>query len=97
MKDLVTDFRHDHRFFCSNQKLFCYSAVHCYVKTYLIYARLKSGFLAPIFRYRFIFLTTRELDDHALSKIFGVIVEPVPPPVVPGHASLMSVRRRKAS
>ncbi|WP_257264170.1 hypothetical protein [Endozoicomonas sp. ONNA2] len=53
--------------------------------------------MAPIFRYRFIFLTTRELDDHALSKIFGVIVEPVPPPVVPGHASLMSVRRRKAS
>ncbi|WP_257275873.1 MULTISPECIES: hypothetical protein [unclassified Endozoicomonas] len=40
---------------------------------------------------------THELGDPVLSKIFGVSVEVVSPSEVPAPASLMSVRRRKAS
>ena len=60
---------------------------------------LKTGFaqaitttiLSPLRK----ILATHELGDHVLSKIFGVSVDPVPPPVVPDPASLISMRRRK--
>ena len=41
--------------------------------------------------------TTQELGDRVLCKIFGVSVDPVPPPVVSDPAPLMFTRRRKAS
>ena len=42
-------------------------------------------------------LTTDGMSDHAMSKIFGICVEPLSPPVVPDPASAIPMRRRKAS
>ncbi|WOG29685.1 hypothetical protein [Endozoicomonas sp. 8E] len=62
---------------------------------------LKTGFAqaitSTILRPLLKILTTDGMGDHVMSKIFGVSVDPVPPPIMPAPASVMSVRRRKAS
>uniref|UniRef100_UPI0021488067 hypothetical protein n=1 Tax=Endozoicomonas sp. ONNA2 TaxID=2828741 RepID=UPI0021488067 len=42
-------------------------------------------------------LTTDGMSDHVISKIFGISVEPLSPPVVPDPASVTPMRKRKAS